>query len=212
MLHRDLEIAVSVLFEQRALPQRGLDQRGRCRLAVLGQQPLVQRSRVHPDPDRYAGGRRGPGDPGDLVVERPDVARVHPHTGTARVDRGVHVPGLEVDVRDHRQRRTRRDRGQRVGVVLRRYGDPYDLAARRGQFGDLLQRRVHVGGRGCRHRLHRHRRTAADRHGTNHHLPRLPPDDRNARHPQRHRRHRRLLADSAGPGTPVMAASPRPAT
>ena len=41
-----------------------------------------------------------------------------------------------------------RDLGQRVGVVLARHRDPDDVAAGRGELGDLLQRRVDVGGQG----------------------------------------------------------------
>ena len=44
------------------------------------------------------------------------------------------------------------------------HGDPHDLAAGRGELGDLLQRRVDVGGQRRGHRLHGHRRAAADRH------------------------------------------------
>ena len=54
-----------------------------------------------------AGGR--PGDLADLVVELPDVARVHPHRRAAGVDRGEDVLRLEVDVRDHRDLRLARD-------------------------------------------------------------------------------------------------------
>src|SRR3981189_1196941 len=36
------------------------------------------------------------------------------------------------------------ERGQRVGVLLPRAGDPDDVAAGGGQFGDLLQRRIDV--------------------------------------------------------------------
>ena len=53
---------------------------------------------------------------------------------------------------------------QRVGVVLRRDGDPDDLAARRGELGDLLQGGVDVGRQRGGHRLHGDRRAAADRH------------------------------------------------
>ena len=44
------------------------------------------------------------------------------------------------------------------------HGHPDDLAAGRGQLGDLLQRGVDVGGQRRGHRLHRDRRVAADRH------------------------------------------------
>ena len=52
VLDRDLEVAEVVLLEQRRLPQRRLDERLRGGLAVLGEQPLVERSRVDPDSDR----------------------------------------------------------------------------------------------------------------------------------------------------------------
>ena len=55
-----------------------------------------------------------------------------------------------------------RDRGQRVGVVLARARDPHDVATGRRQLGDLLERRVDVGRRRRRHRLHRHGEVAPD--------------------------------------------------
>jgi hypothetical protein len=174
VLHRDLDVAEAVLLEQRALPQRRLDQRLRGGLAVLGQQPLVQRARVDADPDRDPGVGRGLGDLGDLVVELLDVARVHPDRRAAGVDRREHVLGLEVDVGDDRDLRLLRDGGQRVGVVLGRDRDPDDLAAGGGQLGDLLQRGVHVGGQRGGHRLHAHRRSAAHRHRTHHDLAGQP--------------------------------------
>ena len=54
--------------------------------------------------------------------------------------------------------------GERVGVVLRRAGHPDDLAAGRGELGDLLQRRVDVAGHRRRHGLHGDRCAAADEH------------------------------------------------
>jgi len=76
VLDGNLDIPKVVLLKQRALPQRAFDQRLRSGLAVLLQQPLVQRAGIHADPDRHV--RRGcrPRDFGDLVVELPDVARV----------------------------------------------------------------------------------------------------------------------------------------
>ena len=94
----------------------------------------------------------------DLVVELADVARVDPDRGAAGVDRGEDVLRLEVDVGDHRDLRVLGDLRQRLGVVLARAGDPDDVAAGRGELGDLLERRVDVGGQRRRHRLHRDRR------------------------------------------------------
>ena len=56
------------------------------------------------------------------------------------------------------------DLRQRLGVDRVGHGDAHDLAAGRGQLGDLLQRRVDVGGDGRRHGLHADRRAAADEH------------------------------------------------
>ena len=53
--------------------------------------------------------------------------------------------------------RVLRDRRQRVGVVLARAGHPHDVAAGRGQLGDLLEGGVDVGGQRRGHRLHRDR-------------------------------------------------------
>ena len=116
-------------------------------LAVLLQQPRVQRAGVDADPDRDAGVLGRLGDLLDLVVELADVAGVDPHRGAAGVDRGEDVLGLEVDVGDDRDLAVPGDLRQRVGVVLARAGDPHDVAAGRGQLGDLLQRRVDVGRR-----------------------------------------------------------------
>jgi hypothetical protein len=49
-----------------------------------------------------------------------------------------------------------------VGVVVGRDRDPDDLATRRRQFGYLLQGGVDVGRHRGGHRLHGHRRVAAD--------------------------------------------------
>ena len=154
VLDRDLEVVEVVLLEQRRLPDGGLDQRLGGGLAVLLEQPLVERAGVDADPDRGAAVLGGPGDLLDLVVELADVAGVDADGGAAGVDRGEDVLGLEVDVGDHRDLGLRGDRGQRVGVVLARAGDPHDVAAGRGQLGDLLQRGVDVGGQRGGHRLH----------------------------------------------------------
>ena len=137
-----------------------------------------------------AGVAGGLGDLADLVVELLDVARVDPHAGAAGVDRGEHVLRLEVDVGDHRDLRLRRRSRQRVGVVLARARDPDDLAAGRGQLGDLLQRGVDVGGQRGRHRLHRDRGIAADgdrmRRVAQHELPGRAPRRQRLRRRGRH--------------------------
>jgi hypothetical protein len=76
VLDRDLDVPEVVLLEQRALPQRRLDQRLGRGLAVLGHDALVQAAGVDADPDRRAAGLGRAGDLADLAVELADVARV----------------------------------------------------------------------------------------------------------------------------------------
>ena len=115
-----------------------------------------------------------PGDLADLVVERLDVARVDPHRRAAGVDRGEDVLRLEVDVGDHRDLRLAwRSSGSASASSCDGHRDPDDVAAGRGELGDLLQRRVDVGGQRRGHRLHRDRRVAADRDRADLDLPGL---------------------------------------
>ena len=119
VLDRDLEVAEAVLLEQRRLAQRRLDERLRawpCRTSASSR--LSSEPALTPMRSETPGVGRGPRDLADLVVERLDVAGVHPHRRTAGVDRGEDVLGLEVDVGDHRDLRLLRDRRQRLGVVL----------------------------------------------------------------------------------------------
>ena len=92
-----------------------------------------------------------------------------------------------------------RDRGQRLGVVLARAGDPHDLAAGRGELGDLLQRRVDVGGQRRGHRLHGDRGVAADQHAADpdltRHASRGQRRERDRRHPERNGHGPSILRD-----------------
>src|SRR4051794_25180120 len=117
VLDRDLEVVEVVLLEEARLPLGGLDERLGRRLAVLAEQPGVERAGVDADADRRPVVRRGPRDLLDLVVELPDVPGVDAHRGAPGLDRGEHVARLEVDVGDHRDLRLPGDRGERVGVV-----------------------------------------------------------------------------------------------
>ena len=186
VLDADLDVAEAVLLEQRRLPQRGLDQRLGRGLAVLLHEPLVQRAGVDADADRDAGVARGLGDLLDPAVELLDVAGVDAHGGASGIDRGEDVLRLEVDVGDHRDLAVLGDLGQRVGVLLPRAGDPDDVAAGRGQLGDLLQRGVDVVGLGGAHRLHRDRVVAADADVADHELTGLAPRRQRGRGRRRH--------------------------
>ena len=99
---------------------------------------------------------------GDLLRSA-DVAGVQAHAVSARFDRLQRERVVEVDVGDHRDRRLRDDRLQRLGVLLARHRDAHDVRARLRDRPDLLHRRLQVGGLGLGHRLHRHGRAAADR-------------------------------------------------
>ena len=105
---------------------------------MLGQQLLLQRAGVDPDPDGDAAGLGLGGDQLHLVVLL-DVARVDADPGTAGLNGGHGVLPLEVDVGHHRDGRLGGDRGQGGGVVGVGHGHPHDVAAGRGQLGDLLE-------------------------------------------------------------------------
>jgi len=159
---RDREVEETDLLEQGRLVERGLHQRaGRIGL-VHGTQPLVERTGVHADADRGAvvGGR--PGDVGDLVVERLDVARIDPHLRATGFDGGEDVARLEVDIGHHRDLRFGRDRGQRVRIVLARHSHAHDVATGCRELGDLLQGGVDVGGERRGHRLNSDRGISPD--------------------------------------------------
>src|SRR5664279_2939911 len=97
VLYRDLEVAEVMFFEQRGLVQRRFDERLGGGLAILLQQPLVQRTGVDTDAQRNSGGRRRAGDLADLVVERLDVSGIHPDRGAPGIDGGEHILRLEMD-------------------------------------------------------------------------------------------------------------------
>ena len=160
-LDRDLEVAVVELLEQLDLLQCGGDERFRLILLGEPEQMLRQRPRVGADPHRDPGPLGRDHDLGHAFGAA-DVPRVDSHRRHAGVDRPEREAGVEVDVRDHRQRREPHDLLQRLGVLDLRHRAAHDLAARRGERGDLRGRRGHVARRCQRHRLDDDRRTAAD--------------------------------------------------
>ena len=158
VLDRDLDVAEAVLLEQGALPQRRLDQGLGGGLAVLGQQPLVQRAGVDADADRYAGVAGGLGDLARpcrrTALMLPGLTRTaaQPASIAANTYFGWKWMSAMTGICDLRAMA-----GSASASSWRGHGDPDDLAARRGELGDLLEGGVDVGGQRGRHRLHGHR-------------------------------------------------------
>jgi hypothetical protein len=98
---------------------------------------------------------------GDLVGPA-DVAGVDTDRGDAGVDRLESERRVEMDVGDQRDRAQVDELLERVSVLALRDRDAHDLAAGRGEIGDLGHRRVDVVGLRQGHRLHHDRRTAPD--------------------------------------------------
>ena len=72
------------------------------------------------------------------------------------VDRLERERVIEVDVRDHGDRRLRDDRLQGVGVLLARHGDADEIGSGLRDLPDLLHRGLEIGRFGLRHRLYGH--------------------------------------------------------
>ena len=162
-LHGDLEVAeVEPLHELDGL-HGGAHERLH-RVAVLKvAQVLRQRSRVDADPQRRLCPPRERHDLGDLF-RTADVAGVQAHAVRAGFDRLQRKRVVEMDVRDHRDRRGGDDRLQGHRVLLARDGHAHDVGAGVGDGADLLHRGGHVRGLGLGHRLHGDRGTTANRY------------------------------------------------
>ena len=127
---------------------------------------LRQRAGVHADAHRHAGRASLVHDLADLVVAA-DVARVDPDAVRAGVDGLEGERVVEVDVRDHRDRRLHDDPLERPDVLVARDRAAHQIPARLGDRVDLLHGGVEVRGLRLRHRLDRDGRPAADLHPTN---------------------------------------------
>ena len=197
-LDRDLEVAEVEPLEDLDLLERLDDERlGRvCARELL--EVLGERAGVGADPHRDPGPLRRPDDLLGLVGAA-DVARVDADRVHARLDRLQRERRVEVDVRDHRDRREPDDQRERLRVLELRHGDPDDLAAGRGERGDLRGRRLDVVRLRERHRLHDDGRATADRDAADLDLMR-------ARHPPF-----RVAAPSAWLGQDACRAVDRPA-
>jgi hypothetical protein len=88
---------------------------------------------------------------------------------------------LVVDVGDDRHGRARHDLRQPLGRLGFVAGATDDVAARRGQRVDLLERALDVGRLGDRHRLDADGRVTTDRHRTDHDLAGGSPLDGHVR-------------------------------
>ncbi len=154
VLDRDLEIVEAALLEEAGLPDGGLHEGLRGGLAVLLEQARVQGACVDADAQAHPGVGGGLADRRDLVVELSDVAGVNAHRAASGLNGGEDVLGVEVDVRDDGDARLLGDDGQRLGVLVRRAGDPDDVAAGGGELRDLLEGGADVVGLRRRHRLH----------------------------------------------------------
>src|SRR6478672_11912659 len=153
-LHRNLVVAEAVILENADMVERAFDQGLGAGLAVFFEQVLFEVAGVDPDTDRAAVGacRR------DHFLDalfRADVARIDAEARRAGVRGLERTLVVKVDVGDDRH------------------------AGRAGFFAaaDLGDRRRCVLGRRVGHGLDADRRVAADRHGTDHDLPRLAPLD-----------------------------------
>ena len=158
----DLEVAVVELLQQLDLFDRRRHER--LGLVDLGEilKVLRQRAGVRADPHRDPGLLRGVDHQLDLV--RPtDVAGIDPDGGHTGLDRLQRQAGVEVNVRNDRNRAEADDASERVGVLCLRHGTANDLATGRHERRDLGRGRLDVTRWGERHGLHDDRRTAADR-------------------------------------------------
>ena len=93
-----------VFLEQGGLPDGGLHESLRGGLAVLLEQTLVQGACIDTNADGDPSGFRRAGNSLDLIVEPANIARVHTNGRATGVNGRVHVLGLEMDVRNHRNR------------------------------------------------------------------------------------------------------------
>ena len=83
---------------------RPRNQRFRRRTAIFRIQFLIERARVHADAQRNARISGGLADGGTNLIEFANVARIHAHRGTARINSLKHVFALKMNIGDYRNR------------------------------------------------------------------------------------------------------------
>ena len=163
-LHRYLELAEIVVFQQPRVIERAFHHRFGTRLAVALQQFGLEASGVDADTHRAA-----------MVLgrlhhlaharRRADIAGIDAQARRACFGRLNGAAVVEMDIGDDRHADGADDRLQRLGRVLVRHRDAHDIGARLLQCPDLPDRRRRVGGDRVGHRLDADRRVAADLDG-----------------------------------------------
>ncbi len=160
-LEADLDLVEAEILENADMPHGALDHRLRRRMAVLLEQFLLQRAAVDADADRHLALGAGAHHLLDLAAFA-DIAGVDAQAGNTAFQGSQGQAVVEVDVGHQRQLALTANLLERFGRLGIRHGAAHDFTAGRSQPADLIQRRAHVAGVGVAHRLHGHRRPAAD--------------------------------------------------
>jgi hypothetical protein len=148
----------------------------RRRPAVPLQQVLLERSRVHADPDRDAA-LLGEADDLEHELLAADVAGVQAQPVHPLLEGDQRQLVVEVDVRDERNADLALDLAQLLRGLAHRHRAADDLATGGFQRPDLEERGLDVARVGLRHRLHGDGRAAAHLHVAELDLPRRAPVD-----------------------------------
>ena len=111
MFNGNLEIAEPVLFKERGFPYSGFNQRLRGSVTVLFKQTFIERTSIHTDADRGTVIGSHLGDLFYLVIKFTNVTGIHTHRAASGFNSRIHVLGLKVNIRDHRNIRLLCDDG-----------------------------------------------------------------------------------------------------
>ena len=156
--------------------QPGFHHRIGARFAIFFKQMLFKAACVHADADRTVVIARGL-DHLAHALGRPDVARVDPQAGGARLGGLDPAFIVEVNVGHDGHRAFGHDLAQRARRLLVGHGNPHDIGSRLGRGLHLCNGGGHIGGQRIGHGLHRNRRIAPHWHRPNHDLPGLAAVD-----------------------------------
>ena len=169
-LHRHDDVAEALVLQQLHVLQRRGDER----------LPLLQTAAVHADADGDALRLRRPRDGLDVGAAA-DVARVEAERLDARLDRRQRAAVVEMDIRHERHGALLRRPSQDLRRLHIGDREPHDVGPRLGAGAEMRGN----GGKVVRivgqHRLHAHRRAAAQRHAADLHRP-CRPARRHSRH------------------------------